>query len=198
MKSIGLTGGIASGKSTFRDMIAALHAFEVFDADACVHGLLSHDEAVLGDIAARFGSSVRRGDGEIDRAALRELVFVDLRARRDLEEILHPRVRQEWQSLKRTCAEDNRDFLADIPLLFETDAGSSFDHTIVVACSPVIQRERLAARGLPSATAEAMVSSQMGTPDKIFRTDHVIWNDGTLEALQRQAPLVLDQIFRKT
>lgn len=192
---LALTGGIATGKSTFRDILARRHPFEVFDADACVHDLLANEKNVIQAVVRRFGREVLGPDGPIDRPTLRALVFNDPLARRDLEQILHPLVRQRWQTQRARCAADRRDFLADIPLLYETATEGPFDTSLVVAASPVTQRARLAARGLDAATREAMLASQLPLSEKIGRASIVVWNDGTPAALDRQADLLLELLL---
>jgi dephospho-CoA kinase len=192
---LALTGGIATGKSTFRDILARRHPFEVFDADACVHDLLANENNAIQAVVRRFGREVLGPDGHVHRPTLRALVFGDPLALRDLEQILHPLVRQRWQTRRARCAADRRDFLADIPLLYETAAEGPFDTSLVVAASPVTQRARLAARGLDAATREAMLASQLPLSEKIERASIVVWNDGTPAALDRQADLLLELLL---
>ena len=192
---LALTGGVATGKSTFRRLLAERHAFEVFDADACVHELLGSDREIINAVQDAFGDSVLDASGVPDRAALRSIVFTDRAARQKLESILHPAVRSRWQETAFTCRVEGRDFLADIPLLYETSAEAYFDTVVVVTASPQVQRERLAARGLDSGTIEAMLASQLPIGEKVSRASSVIWNDGTLGALARQADLLLERLF---
>jgi len=189
---IALTGGIATGKTTFRNLLGERFALEVFDADACVHSLLSSNPEIVSAIAETFGDGVISEGGQVDRPALRPLVFADPEARRRLEAILHPAVRSRWQAQLEACRVSGRDFLADIPLLFETSGQDYFDATVVVAASAATQRERLAARGLGLETAEAMLASQWPMLEKISRATAVVWNDGTLRALAHQADLLLE------
>lgn len=189
---LALTGGIATGKSTFRQLLAGRHPFAVFDADACVHELLSADRPAIEAVVQRFGPGVRGPGQGVSRPALRSIVFRDPAARRDLEEILHPLVRARWQEQRTRCLAEGRDFLADIPLLFETSAEAHFDASILVAASAETQRVRLAARHLDAATVEAMLASQLPLGEKIKRASTVVWNDGTPAALGRQADLLLE------
>jgi dephospho-CoA kinase len=192
---LGLTGGIATGKSTATRFLADRADFRVFDADACVHELLSADAAIIASVRRSFGLTPFDFPTPIDRAALRQLVFADPAARRQLEEILHPVVRQQWQALRAVCLAERRSFLADIPLLFETGASSHFDTTILVAASPATQRARLGARGLTPDCIEGMLASQWPIGQKIPLADHVIWNDGSPAELERQCSLLLDQLL---
>ncbi len=189
---IALTGGIATGKTTFGRLLAERHCFEVFDADRCVHDLLSSDQGIISAVAAAFGDGVITASGQVDRAALRPLVFSNLEAKRLLESILHPAVRSRWQEQRVDCLTAGRDFLADIPLLFETSGESHFDASIVVAASASIQRKRIAARRVEPEAVEAMLASQWPMVEKLRRATSVVWNDGTLGALARQADLLLE------
>lgn len=192
---LALTGGPATGKSTCAGLLAARHTFEAFDADACVHGLLAADHRIISAVDAEFGPGVLDPTGAVHRPALRALVFPDPAARRRLEAILHPAVRHHWMEQAGRCRETGRDFLADIPLLFETGADRFFDATVAVAVSADVQRRRLQERGLDQATVEGLLASQLPMDEKVRRADSVVWNDGTLGALARQADLLLERLF---
>ena len=194
MPAIAITGGIASGKSTFAALFhGALPGAEGFDADACSRRLLADDPAVADEVRAVFGPGAFDADGRIDRAALRALVFAgndDPAPRRALEAILHPRVRAAWRGwldrgLQKT---PGAAMVVEIPLLYETGAEAFFDHVIVVGCSPETQRQRLTARrGLDEATALRIIASQWDLSEKIRRCDHLIWNQGSEAGLRAQA-----------
>jgi len=192
---LGLTGGIATGKTTFRRCLVEAHAFDVFDADACVHALLEGDHAVIASIADAFGPAAFTPAGRPDKTFLRNRIYSDSAARRTLEGILHPRVRQRWHELGAQACEQGHDFLADIPLLFETGAQEAFDAVVVVAASPATQQDRLRARGVNAALMERMLASQWTIEEKVRLADHVIWNDGSPEALRRQAADLLATLF---
>ena len=192
---LALTGGVATGKSTFRRLLEERHTFEVFDADACVHDLLASDQAIIESVAREFGEGAVDASGAADRTVLRRLVFADREARQRLEAILHPAVHARWQQLLSTCQAESKDFLADIPLLYETSAEGYFDAVAVVAASTRSQRERLAGRQLDSGTIDAMLASQLPIGEKVSRATSVLWNDGTLEALACQADLLLERLF---
>lgn len=195
---LAITGGIATGKSTFRRMLEDRHPFVTFDADAFVHSLLAGDEAVISAIRETFGPGAISPGPSVNRRHLRDLVFADPEARLRLEAVIHPRVRQAWQQLRADCLGENRPFLADIPLLFETGGETYFDASVVVACSPGIQRTRMAARGLPVGTMEAMLASQLPLEEKIRRSSVSVWNDGSMESLGHQADLLLSRLLRTT
>lgn len=192
---LGLTGGVATGKSTFRSLLASRRPFSLFDADRCVHELLASDAAVIESVVREFGAHMASPSGGINRAALRPVVFASTQARQRLEDILHPRVRSRWRGLVADCRERREDLICDIPLLFETKAEAFFDATLVVAASDSVQTARLASRGLDASTAQAMLASQWPLGDKVSLADHVVWNDGDLSALELQANLLLDLLF---
>lgn len=194
---IGLTGGIAAGKSTVREDLASRMEARMFDADACVHRLLTEDRHVASQIADSLGANMLGPEGFPDRTALRDLVFAKTEARRALEAILHPLVRAEWTSLRKSCLRTGEHLLADIPLLYETRAEEFFDYVIVVACALHTQMDRLSSRGIPACTAKSMLASQMPIMQKVEKASFSIWNDGCMAALVRQTRLLADQIFHQ-
>jgi dephospho-CoA kinase len=186
----GITGGIATGKSSFVRALLKHAPAELFDADRCVHQLLAEDPAVHSALRNAFGPTVFGEDGTLNRAALRERVFEDEAARLRLEAILHPPVREQWIAQADTCRRSGTRLYADIPLLYETGGEAHVDRVIVVACSPATQRERLRLqRGLANGLIERMISAQLDLATKIARADHVVWNDSTPAALDDQARL---------
>ena len=187
---LGLTGGIATGKSTVARILRDRTGISFFDADACVHEMLATDANITAAVRREFGLP----DAPIERRVLGRLIFRDPEARRRLEGILHPAVREKWQAMTAECRAGDRDFLADIPLLFETGANTVFDTTILVAASPAIQRGRLAGRGVEPDIIEGMLASQWPIGQKVSEADHVIWNDGSLAELERQCELLLDAL----
>lgn len=193
---VALTGGAACGKSTVSAELAPIIGARTFDADACVHRLLEQNEDVASAVLAQFGPEAFGADGRPDRSALRHAVFRDPRARKLLEGILHPLVHLEWQSRKEACTASGESFLADIPLLYETEVDKFFDLVVVVACSPTLQMERLILRGLPEETAMAMLASQHPIGQKVDRGTFVLWNDGSKSALRRQTKLVAEQLLQ--
>lgn len=187
MAIIGITGGIASGKSTFTRALAEIRAARIFDSDACARALLDSDPTVREAVIRDILPTAYRADGTPDRAAIRALVFSDPAAKARLEAILHPLVRARRQALAEDVRAEGRDLLVDIPLLFETGASSGFDLIVTVACSPETQTKRAMSRGLTLAQVQQIVASQCGNAQKIAQSDFVIWNDGSLRILQAQA-----------
>ncbi len=189
MSVICITGGIATGKSSFSDNLRALlPAATFFDADRAARELTRDDAEVQALIRKIFGAGIYSAEGDLNRAELRAIVFADPEKKRALEQILHPRIRRQW-SIE---AERRRDplelFFADIPLLYETGGEALCDRVVVVACSPETQLQRLMLRSsLTRVAAAEMISAQMPLAEKIARADYVVWNNGPKEILARQA-----------
>lgn len=197
MPVLGVTGGIATGKSSFTGLLLRHFSAELFDADQCAHDLLANDDAIREAVVEAFGAAVCDTDGKPDRAKLRSLVFHNETNRRRLEHILHPAIRDRWTGRAGRIAREGGWFVVDIPLLFETHAEARFDRIVVVACSPATQRRRLAEkRGLNDGLAEKIITSQLDLATKINQAHHVIWNDSTLPCLERQARLLGDWLSR--
>ncbi|MFZ4774305.1 MAG: dephospho-CoA kinase [Terrimicrobiaceae bacterium] len=187
MAIIGITGSIASGKSTFRDLFAPILPAQVMDADAIARKFLEEDLSVREEVQRAISSTAYTAEGGADRAEIRRIIYSDPAAKARLEAILHPRVRRTWMEAADLARQENQHMVVDIPLLFETGAEQHFDITITVACSPGIQMVRLAARGMDATLAQKIIRTQMPTSEKIARSGHVVWNDGQLSALRKQA-----------
>lgn len=191
MPAIGVTGGIATGKSTFSAALCRYLPAELFDADQCSRDLLAQDFGVRSAVAQAFGPRAFDGSGQPDRAWLRTVVFADAAQRLILEQILHPPIRALWAARAREANSSDRWFCVDIPLLYETAAQTHFAAVIVVACSPANQRARLLQkRHLPADTADRIIAAQLALTAKITQADHLIWNDSTNSCLDRQARLL--------
>lgn len=203
MPAIGITGGISTGKSTFCECLKKLLPdAKIFDADEAAHQLVNLEE-VKQELLKDFGFSVFSPNGDLNRAALRAIVFQDAAKKRALEQILHPRIRRQWQAEAETHRKSHEFFFADIPLLYETGGETLCDRVVVVACSPTGQlnrlNERLRGIGLRAletgplsdhrleADAAAMINSQMPLDEKIKRADHVVWNNGPRGLLAEEA-----------
>ncbi|RPJ78005.1 MAG: dephospho-CoA kinase [Acidobacteria bacterium] len=187
IKRIGLTGGIATGKSYVRSSLERLGIPGV-DADAVVHSLLGPRTPASVEVARRFGPGFILHDGGVNRRALGRLVFSDKSARADLEGIVHPLV---FEQIGRWMAERQssglRAAVADIPLLFETGHEGDFDLVLVAACRPSEQLRRLMARDrLTEDEARARLAAQWPIERKAALADHVIRTDGTFEETNRQ------------
>jgi dephospho-CoA kinase len=179
MRRIALTGGIATGKSHIaRRFVAA--GVPVVDADVAAREVVAPGSPGLAAIAARFGPGVLQADGSLDRARLGDVVFRDAAARRDLEAIIHPAVRERIREFFSGLPAATAFAVADIPLLFETGREREFDIVIVAACEPETQIARVMARDrLSRADAERRLAAQLPIADKVRRADYVIRTDGT-------------------
>ena len=179
------------GKSTAAELLAKRGA-KVCDSDALARELVAPGQPALAEIIEAFGSGVLLRDGSLDRAKVGELVFGDSAAREKLEGILHPCIRETWQTrLDDWATAGERLAVAVIPLLFETEAESSFDKIACVACTLELQRERLRARGWSDGEIDSRIAAQMAVDEKMRRADHVIWTDGSIEAHAAQWDSVL-------
>lgn len=185
MLRVGLTGGIATGKSYCLGRFAAL-GVPTIDADKLAREVVTPGSPGLRAIADRFGDAVLNPDGTLDRAALARIVFADPGARADLEAIVHPEVYRrirEWYAALPL----GRFAIADIPLLFETGHQHDFDRVIVCACEPEEQLRRLMSRDtLTEADARARLAAQWPIDEKIARADHVIRTDGPFAETEMQ------------
>ena len=187
LQRVALTGGIATGKSVCLRRLEQLGA-PVIDADVVARTVVAPGTPALAAIVARFGPSMLRPDGSLDRPALGRLVFADAEARADLERIVHPAVYdaiERWFEQRAIEAADNRGpriAIADIPLLYETGQERRFDRVIVAACPPQVQLARLMARDrMPEDEARRRLAAQWPIDQKRARADLVIDTSGTLE-----------------
>lgn len=196
MPSIGITGGVATGKSTIArqlyESLKHIDSVELFSSDFEARRLTDTDLAVQQEIKAAFGVQVFDSEGNLARDRLRDLVFRDGNARKILESILHPRIRQAWVS--RTGGGGL--LLAEIPLLYETGAESYFDRIIVTACSRASQIQRMVSgRGLSKELAEQIIRAQLDLEEKIFRADWVVWTDCPLDVTIHQISLISQKVI---
>jgi dephospho-CoA kinase len=193
MPAIGVTGGISTGKTSFVKCLREIAPnARFYDADAAARELAGRDPEVRGLIEKEFGAAVY-SSGDLNRGAVRTIVFADADKKRALEQILHPRIRRQWSLEAERHRNSDKLFFADIPLLYETGGESLCDRVVVVACSPRVQLERLKARmRLEKAEAQQMIDAQMPLTEKIARATHVIWNNGGRDELKEQARLLVD------
>ena len=190
MPVLGVTGGIATGKSSWTSAFLRHFPAELFDADECARHLLSADEGVLRELQSAFGQDIVTGGLGVDRARLRSAVFSEAGKRRQLESILHPRIRERWLARASVVSGAGEWLVVDIPLLFETNATPHFDRIVVVACSFEEQHRRLRdKRKLDEMTIEQILGAQLDLRVKMAQADHLIWNDSTAAVLEEQASL---------
>jgi dephospho-CoA kinase len=181
---VGLTGGIGSGKSAAAAEFERLGA-TVVDTDAISHALTGHDGAALPEIERIFGREFISANGELDRKKMRELVFSDAKARRSLEGLLHPMIREE--SKRRIAAAAGPYVVHVVPLLVESgEYGRRVDRVLVVDSPEDAQVARVVQRGLTEDAVRAIMKSQVSRAERLAAADDVIDNAGTLEALRKQ------------
>jgi dephospho-CoA kinase len=192
--TIAVTGPFASGKSTLVRLLGELPDTETASADEIVHHLLKNDGQTISRIVKRFGEAVKGSNG-IDRKALSREVFGDAEALRDLEEILHPLVRDETD--RRIEASEAELFVVEIPLLFETGRGEDFDYTVAVTVPEDQRRTWSEERGVDDAALEAIESRQLAGEEKAGRADLVVQNDGDVDRLREQAEGIGRKILRE-
>jgi dephospho-CoA kinase len=194
MLRVGLTGGIATGKSYCLARFATL-GVPVVDADLLARDAVAPGSRALADVATRFGASILLPDGSLDRAALGRIVFTDRAARTDLEAIVHPEVYRrigEWFAARPPAT---RLAIADIPLLFETGHEHDFERVIVAACDPQQQLRRLMQRdSLSEAEARARLNAQWPVEEKVARADYVIRTDGSVADTDSQVRTVYEML----
>jgi dephospho-CoA kinase len=181
---IGLTGGIASGKSTVARMFKELGA-PLIDTDVIAREVVAPGEPGLAAVRKAFGDDIITDSGELDRAALRERIFRDSDARRRLEKILHPLIRARViAALKETEAPY---VIIAVPLLVETGFNELVDRVLVVDCEPQTQIARLMERdGESRESATTIVNAQAARSDRLAIAHDLVANDGELEATQQQ------------
>ena len=194
MDVIGLTGGIASGKSTVAQMLRELGAV-VIDADEAARAVVEPGSEAFAEIVDAFGTQVLDG-GHLDRSRLAQIVFADEAARRRLEAITHPRVRRWMAERQREAAERGEPLVVlDIPLLFENGLEAGMKAVILAYAPEEVQIERLIRRnGLSRQDARARLAAQLPIEEKVARATYVIDNGGPLEATRAQTEKVWRQI----
>jgi dephospho-CoA kinase len=192
--TIAVTGPFASGKSTLVRLLGELPNTETSSADEIVHHLLESDHQTISRVVERFGEMVRGPEG-IDRKALGREVFGDAEALRDLEEILHPLVREETD--RRIEDSKAEMFVVEIPLLFESGRGEDFDYTVAVTVPEERRRTWAEERGVDDAALEAIELRQYTGEEKAGRADLVVQNDGDLDRLMEQAQGIRRKVWQE-
>lgn len=188
---IGLTGGIAAGKSEALKAFARLGA-ATLSSDAVVHELLQSDE-LREKLVERWGPEVAP-DGTIERAKIGEIVFADPEQLTWLESEIHPLVQRRTAEWLLGLPEGTEVAVVEVPLLFEVGGERPFDTTVAVVTADEVRRERAAARG--HALVDERDARQLSQPEKAERAEHVIANDGSVEDLERALSALLDKLRR--
>jgi dephospho-CoA kinase len=198
MLSVGLTGNVASGKSTVAQLFQRWGA-TLINADRLVREAQAPGGWVLRAIVERYGEHMLKRDGTLDRAALRRVVMEDAEARADLNRIVHPEVnRRRAELLAEARARGERIVVSDIPLLFEATDPAEFDAVVLVDAPEEMRLTRLQAeRGLTPVEAERMVRAQLPSSEKRARSDFIIDNIGDRAALERKAEEVWQALLAR-
>jgi dephospho-CoA kinase len=194
MKICGLTGGVGMGKSTAAEFLRARGA-RVVDADELARQLVEPGRPALAEIQSAFGKNVIAPDGQLRRDELARIVFADAVARKKLEAILHPRIREGWLSQIEAWRNESQALaVAVIPLLFETQAEPHFDKIICAACSAANQEKRLSERGWTPQQIKQRIAAQMPVEQKIARADFVVWTDGAMDSHEEQIGRIVTRL----
>ncbi len=194
MRTVGLTGGIGTGKSAVAGMLRELGA-TVIDADEATRAVQAHGSEGLRLLVEEFGPDILTPDGDLDRARLAGLAFRDAEARQRLNAIVHPLVRQ-WMAERQQEAAERGDpiVVMDIPLLFETRGANAFETVLLVYAPEELQLRRLAElRGMSEEQARARIAAQMPIEEKRRLATHVIVNTGSMDELRRR----VEQVWRE-
>jgi len=195
VKWVGLTGGIATGKSTVAQLLRE-HGLPVVDADELARQVVTPGALGLRQVVDRFGTKVLSPDQTLNRQALGQIVFQDQKARNDLEAILHPLIQQRRASERRRLEDEGQDLaFYDVPLLFEKNLQDEFDFTVLVYAPLDLQGARLAERdGLSEHDIDLRIRSQLPIDEKRALADYVISNTGDLAHLKAQVDRLLEKL----
>jgi dephospho-CoA kinase len=191
---VGLTGGIASGKSTVTKLFQA-RGVPIIDTDQLAREVVEPGQPPLEQLVARFGPSILTSDGRLDRPALRTIVFSDPKARTDLEALTHPAIGAALETRSQEAGGPYQ--ILVIPLLVEKNLASRLDRVLVVDCDEALQIRRLQARdGSTLADAQAILNAQAARATRLKAAHDVIRNDGPLGALREQVGALHAQYLR--
>jgi dephospho-CoA kinase len=195
VKLIGLTGGIASGKSTVAKILKRRGA-AIINADDLAREVVEPGREAWKEIVDAFGAEVLQPDRTLDRQKLRALIFSDAAARKQIESIIHPRVRAlAEQRIHQYTAAGRAVVVYEVPLLFEGNLQEWLRPAVLVACGVDTQRRRLEQRdGLGAVEAQKHIDAQMSLEEKRQLADYVIENNGSMEDLEQQVQAVLERI----
>ena len=180
---VGLTGGIGSGKSLAAQFFSQLGAI-VIDADQLARSAIERGSEGFDEVLLRFGDTVLK-NGDIDRVALGQIIFENPEAKKDLEEIIHPRIRIEFEEAVASL-NPGQVMVYEIPLLVETKAADRFDFIITVESDAELRKQRLRARGMFHSDIEKRMASQATEEQRRAIADCVLINNGTEDDLLRQ------------
>ena len=188
---LGLTGGVGMGKSTAARLLKKA-GLPVVDTDDLAREVVEPGTEGLAEIVDGFGEGFLKVDGSLDRDKMASMVFQDEAARKRLEAIIHPRVRDGWENRIEQWREQKRPVgMVVIPLLFEVGLQDSFDVVLCVTCTANTQRARLRERNWDDAQITARIAAQMDIAQKMGLADYVLWNEGAPELLMDQMKEIL-------
>ena len=195
MTSVGLTGGIGSGKTTVGQMLVELGC-RLIDSDTITHELLESDPEIYDRVVGEFGPEILDADRRIDRRKLGAVVFADGSQREALTTILHPAILVRQKAFLGECQSEDPNAIAivDAVLMVETGSYKNYDRLIVVTCTMEQQRDRLRNRGLSDGQIDARIRSQMPMEAKARFADFVIDNSGSVDETRRQVKDVLRKL----
>lgn len=196
MLRVGLTGGIGSGKSEVSRLLAARGAL-VIDSDVLARAVVAAGTEAFDEVVEAFGASLVAADGELDRAALGRAVFGDETARRRLEAIVHPGVRDRAADIESRAASADPDVVVvhDIPLLVETGQADHFDLVVVVDAPDELRLDRLVqSRGMARQEAAARIAAQVSRQERLDVADEVVDNSDGLAALEAQVEVLWQRL----
>jgi dephospho-CoA kinase len=182
------------GKSTAAQFLRSRGA-QVVDTDELARQLVQPGQPALAEIQTEFGRKIIAPDGRLRREELAEIIFADAAARKKLEAILHPRIREHWLAQVEIWRREDRSLaIVVIPLLFETRAESHFNKIICVACSVATQHHRLLSRGWTPEQIRQRLAAQWPVEQKISRADFVVWTDGALDMHAQQLERIVAKL----
>lgn len=194
MKVLGLTGGVGMGKSTSAQLLRDREV-RVVDTDDLARQVVEPGQPALAEVVAAFGPESVGPDGRLRRKDLARRVFADSSARRQLEAILHPRIRTLWRTQIETWRAEGLPLaVVVIPLLFETRAEAELEVTVCVACSLPTQQQRLLARGWSLDQIEQRNRAQWPIEQKIARADYLVWTEAGLDVHAAQIGRILSDL----
>jgi dephospho-CoA kinase len=193
----GLTGGIASGKSTIARMFGELGCI-VLDADALVAELYRPGRAGHQALVRTYGSGILRPDGEVDRQKLADVAFIDAASAQKLNALIHPLVMAEEARIgaeeEKRCGDENEIYIVEATLLLEAGGKQRYDRIIVADADPAMQVARGVARGLTREEVERRIRHQMPRADRLAAADYVIDNNGDLAQVRSEVRRVYDAL----
>ena len=197
MLRVGLTGGIACGKTVVRKLLADRGAFTI-DADEIAHRLLAAETELARQITEAFGTDIRAADGSVDRKKLGAIVFSDSSARLKLNELVHPRVIAEERRLLDAAERKGVEVaVVDAALMVEAGTYRDYHRLVVVHCPRALQVERLMARGLSGDEAAGRIDSQLPIEEKLRYADYLVDTSGNLKDTERQVGEVWKKLHRE-